>query len=220
MEWPLLAALADDERNAVLSAARKRSYGKGEIVFHEGDRSDSLHLIVSGHLAVRVSTPDGERATLNVLGPGGWFGELSLLRDQVVTPRAATVQALDKSQTLILTHAAFHTLCERHPSIERFVAVLMADQIRSLNTHLLRAMYVGLDRRLFHCLLELCEVYGTPDERTVIPLPQEQLAEMVGGTRPSVNQVLQRLVAEGIVELGRGRVTVVDPARLESLAGL
>ena len=79
MDWPLLAPLPPEARSALLSAARRRTFRKGEVVFHEGDPADALHLVTSGHLAVQVATPDGERATLNVLGPGAHVGELALL---------------------------------------------------------------------------------------------------------------------------------------------
>src|SRR6476661_2129931 len=98
MEWPLLAPLPPAPREAVLQAARRRRFGKGEVVFHEGDPADSLHLVTAGHLAVQVSTPGGDRATLNVLGPGAHVGELALLPD--VHQRSATVTALDSAETL------------------------------------------------------------------------------------------------------------------------
>lgn len=188
-------------------------------MFHEGDRSDSVHLVDAGHLAVMVSTPDGDLATLNVLGPGDWFGELSMLRDQSPTPRSATVRSLDGSQTLVLTQSAFHRLCESHPRIERLVGSLMAARIRKLSARLLEARYVDLDRRLYGALLDLADVFGERHTGSLIPLRQDQLADIVGGARPSVNQILQRLVLEGIVEVGRGKVTVLDAAALARKAG-
>src|SRR5919199_1293237 len=107
MEWPLLAPLGEEERRAVISAARRRQFERGEVVFHEGDPAESMHLVVSGHLAVRVSTPDGERATLNVLGPGSHVGELALLGPHSRHQRSATVVALDPAETRVLTGPAF-----------------------------------------------------------------------------------------------------------------
>ena len=99
MDWPLLAPLNAEERTATLQAARRRSFAKGEAVVHEGDPADCLHLLVSGHLAVQVSTPDGEHATLNVLGPGAHVGELALLSGGPAQQRSATVVALDAAET-------------------------------------------------------------------------------------------------------------------------
>lgn len=209
MEWPLLAPLKDDERAAVLAATRRRRFAKGEILFHEGDLADSLHLVVSGHLAVRASTPDGERATLNVLSPGDHVGELALLPGGSQR-RSATVAALEPSETAVLPASVFHELSRTHPAIHGLLVDLLATRVRELSERLLETMYVGLDRRIYRCLLQLADVYGTGRGDIVVPLTQEQIADLVGGTRPSVNQVLQRLLEQGIIELGRGRIVIKD----------
>ncbi|WP_051549251.1 Crp/Fnr family transcriptional regulator [Nocardioides sp. URHA0032] len=219
MEWSLLASLDEDERRRVLSAARRRSYGRGDVLVHEGDPSDSLHLVSSGRLAVRVSTSDGENATLNLLGPGDYFGELSLLEGSPPV-RSATIVALEDAETLSLSAAEFRDLRRRHPAANQLLLFLMARRVEELSARLLEAMYDGLDRRVHRRLAELAGMYG--DGRpgpVVVPLTQEHLAELVGGTRPSVNQVLQRLVAQGVVELGRGRVVVLDRGWLEDRSG-
>ncbi len=214
MHWSLLSSLDQGEQRAVLSAAKARSFSRGEIVFHAGDHSDSVHLVGAGHFAVMISTPDGDQATLNVLGPGDFFGELSMLREQVPTPRSATVASLDTSETLVLTQSAFHRLCESHPRIERLVGHLMAVRIRKLSADLLQARYLDLPQRLYAALIDLGDLFGDGAGNPVIPLTQDQLADMAGGTRPSINQVLQQLAAEGIVMVGRGKVKVLDSEAL------
>ena len=194
-------------------------FTKGEVVMHEGDPADSMHLIASGRFAVHVSTPSGEAATLNVLSPGDYFGELALVRHGDQRGRSATVVALERSETLSLSASAFHALCDKYPGVDQLLVTLLATRVEQLSERLLEALYVGLDRRLFRCLLDLARVYGDGSRKSVIPLTQEHLADLVGGTRPSVNQVLQRLVAQGIVELGRGRVVVLDEAALRRKAG-
>lgn len=217
MEWPLLAPLGADERDAVLRATRQRSYAKGEILWHEGDPADALHLVVSGHLAVRVSTPDGERATLNVLSPGDHVGELALLPGGGQR-RSATVVALEAARTAVLPASVFHELTRTHPAVQGLLVDLLATRVRELSERLLESMYVGLDRRIYRCLLDLADVYGTGRGDIVVPLTQEQLADLVGGTRPSVNQVLQRLLDLGVIDLGRGRVVVKDLQALDRKA--
>lgn len=204
---------------AVIDAARRRAYTKGEIVFHEGDPADGVHLVISGHLAVRVTTPEGEQAILNVVGRGGHVGELALLPSRTPQTRSATVVALDDVVTRALTAAAFHDLCDRVPGVQAIVLELLADRVRELSDRLVEATYVGLDRRLYRTLLRLHELYSSPGQQTVIPFTQEQLGEMVGGTRPSVNQVLQRLVDQHVIELGRGRVMINDLPALVRKAG-
>lgn len=221
MEWPLLAPLPGEARDAVLRAARRRSFARHEVVFHEGDPADSLHLVTRGHLAVQVSTPGGDRATLNVLGPGAHVGELALLPD--AGTRSATVVALDESETRVLSAPAFDQLRQAHPAVNEILVMLLAARVRELSSRLLEAMYDGLDRRLYRCLHRLGGVYAeevAPGAPVTIPMTQDQLSDLVGGTRPSVNQVLQRLVDEGVVELGRGRVVLHDVKALRRKAAI
>jgi CRP-like cAMP-binding protein len=218
MEWGLLSSLSDDDRRQVISAARRRSFARGEVLVHEGDPADSLHLIDSGRVAVRVSTPTGERATLNILSPGDYFGELSLVR-RGDRHRSATVVALEPTETLVVSVAAFDELCRRYPGFEQLLVAALARRVEQLSGRLLDALYVGLDRRLYRCLLDLARVYGADDGgNATIPLTQEHLADLVGGTRPSVNQILQRLSAQNIVELQRGRVVIRDATALRRKA--
>jgi len=220
MMWPFLAPLNAIEREAVLAVTRRRRFAKGEFLFHEGDPSDSLHLVVSGQLAVRVTTPAGERATLNVLSAGDTVGELSLLPGRASDRRSATVVALSEVDTRVLGASAFHELCRTHPAVQSVLLDLLAQRVRSLSSLLLETMYDRLDRRLYRRLIDLARVYDGGVAAPAIPLTQEHLADMVGGTRASVNQVLQRLSTRGIIELGRGRVTVLDLDALTKEAAL
>jgi CRP-like cAMP-binding protein len=114
-------------------------------------------------------------------------------------------------ETRVLTAAAFDALCTAHPGVQRWLSVLLARRVRELSKRVRDLMFVSLDRRLYACLLDLADMYDDASSpHVVIPLTQEHLADFVGGTRPTVNQVLQRLAGQGIVEVGRGRVTVCD----------
>jgi len=218
MEWPLLASLAPKDRDQLLASTRRRSFAKGEVVVHEGDPADSLHLVESGRLAVRVTTADGATATLNMLGPGSYFGELSLLDGHPPT-RSATVVALEPAVTRVLPASGFAELRRNHRAAEQLLLTLLARRVEELSGRLLEATYDGLDRRVYRRLHELAELYAEQPGPVTVPLTQELLSDLVGGTRPSVNQVLQRLVARGVVELGRGRVTVTDREWLADRAG-
>lgn len=218
-EWPLLATLDDDDRAALLATARRRTFARGEVLVHEGDPSDSLHLVARGRLAVRVSNPHGDGITLNVLGPGDYFGELSLL-EGTAPVRSASVVALEAAETRTLTRAAFRDLRQRHRGADELLLSLMARRVQDLSGRLLEALHEGLDRRVMRRLVELGAIYAEHEAGPVtIPLTQEHLADLAGGTRPSVNQVLQRLAADGILEIARGRLVVHDRAGLARRAG-
>lgn len=214
--WRLLEPLRADDREAFLAVARRRTFARDEVLCHEGDPADSLHLVEAGHLAVHAGLATGETATFTVLSPGDYFGELALLRAD--HRRTATVTALEPSRTLVVTAGAFDALCRKSPELERVVATVLADRIDILSRRLLEAMYESLDRRVCRRLLELAGSYdgsaGSAGSVT-IPLSQTQLAGLVGAARPSVNQVLQRLVQLEVVRVGRSRIQVVDVAALE-----
>jgi CRP-like cAMP-binding protein len=218
-DWPLLGGLGDAERAAILAAARRRSFGRGEVVFHEEDPADSLHLVVSGHLAVRVSSAEGGTAILNVLGPGATFGELSLVSSSLAA-RSASIVCLEPVETRVITATVFEQLRRTQPAVDRWLADLLGERVRDLSVRVRDLMFMGLDRRVYHGLELLADLYGgAGEEPVVVPLTQEVLADFVGGTRPTVNQVLQRLVAQGVVELGRGRFTVLDRPALRRKSG-
>jgi CRP-like cAMP-binding protein len=212
--WRLLDPLRADDREALLALARRRTFVRNEVICHEGDPADSLHLVEHGHLAVHGGLPSGATATFTILSPGDYFGELALLRAD--HRRTATVTALEPSRTLVVTATSFDGLCRRNPGVERIVSTLLADRIDILSRRLLETMYESLDRRVYRRLLELARSYGDSDSTATIPLSQAQLADLVGATRPSVNQVLQRLAELQVVRLSRSRIEVLDLAALEA----
>ncbi len=215
--WRLLEPLREDDREAFLAVARPRTFARNEALCHEGDPADSLHLVEQGHLAVHAGLASGATATFTILSTGDYFGELALLRAD--HRRTATVTALEPSRTLAIAATAFDALCRRSPGIERIVSALLADRIDILSRRLLETMYESVDRRVYRRLLELARSYGGSDGGSdgtaIIPLSQTQLANLVGATRPSVNQVLQRLAELQVVGLSRSRIEVLDLAALE-----
>jgi CRP-like cAMP-binding protein len=215
--WPLLASLSEQDRADVLAAARRRRYAKGEVIFHEGDPGESVHFVSSGRLAVRVSTDAGDAATLAVLSTGDAFGELALLGSN--QERTATIVALEASETLALHRVDFDALRHKHPGVEQLLVQLLARRVNNLSKALLEALYVGVDRRVIRRLADLATVYGVEGEPVVLRITQDDLAGMAGATRPSVNQVLQRLAAEGMVRLGRGKIELIDLAGLQRRSG-
>jgi len=216
MEFPILAVLPEAERRAVLGAARRRRFARNEVIFHEGDPGDSLHLVAKGHVAIRVTTPLGDVATVRVLRPGDFFGELAVLSP---APRNATAVAIDAAETQSLHRDDFDELRARQPSVERVLVEALVCEVRRLAGQLLDALYVPVERRIWRRLSELETVFGNgTDDATVIPLTQEDLAQVVGTTRPTMNRLLREGEGEGVIRLARGRVEIVDRERLARLA--
>lgn len=212
MRWSLLDGLPEDDRRHVLSATRRRRFARREVLFHEGDLGDTLHLIDKGRVAVRVTTPLGDVATLNVLGPGEVVGELALLDARA--RRSATIVALERTETLTLHRDQFQELRVRHPALDRFLIAVLADEVSRLSSLLTEALYVPADTRVLRRLLALADSYGDGAPGTEIPLTQEDLASLAGTSRATVNRVLGEAEDAGLVEVARGRITVLDAEKI------
>ena len=217
VRFPALEVLDEESRRRVLAGAHRRRYRRGEVVFHAGDPANSLHLLVSGHVSVRVTTSLGDTAIFAVLSPGALFGELSLLGEG--TERSATIEALEPTETLALTTVELGRLRRMSPEVDAFLLGLLAGYIRRQDARLLEALYVPVDKRVLRRLLELARDYGDGRAGTVVPLTQDTIASLAGTTRPTANQVLRAAEEAGLISISRGRIRVDDPAGLARRAG-
>ena len=211
MEWDFLKGLPDEWVRDLLARSRRRRFARREVLFHEGDPAASLHLVAKGRVAIRVTTPLGDVATLDLLGPGSVLGEMALLAPGGV--RSATAVALEPTETHTVDSTTFAELRREQPMLTDVLVALLAARVRQLNDRLLEALYVPADVRLLRRILELADVYGAD-----IPLTQEDLAGLAGATRATVNRVLAREAKAGAVSLGRGRLTIADRTALERRA--
>ena len=214
MHWPILDGLEEEEAERVLAAARRRRFAREEVVFHEGDPGDTLHLVESGRFAVRIATQYADEAILTVLGPGEFFGELALLTPGA--PRSATISALEPAATLALHADDFRRLRREHPEVIEVLIAVMATQVRRLSRHLVEALYLPAETRVRRRLLEIAGAYGGD----VVPLSQDQVAELAGVSRATTNKVLREDSAKGYVRLARRQTEVLDREALARLAGL
>jgi CRP/FNR family cyclic AMP-dependent transcriptional regulator len=217
MDWALLGGIPQADVQRLLSIARRRTFRRGEVVFHMGDPADTLHLIASGRFAVRVQTALSDVAILTVLGPGQLFGELALLQPDA--RRSATVEALEPGETRSVHRPEFEELRRRHPQVSEVLIAILAGQVQRLSRQLLEALYMPADTRVMRRVSELAELYGPGEGEVTIPLRQEDLAGLAGTSRATVNRVLREEEGRGTVRLGRGRVVVLDRAALARRAG-
>ena len=212
MPWRLLDGVPDEEVQHLMSVARRRTFTRNEIVFHQGDPADSMHMIRRGRFGVRIRTPLGDVATIAILGAGDAFGELALVGDE--TDRSATVVSLERSETVSISRPDLERLRHDQPQVNELLVKLLAARIRRTNELLAEALYVSADKRVLHRLRELAEIYSRDDGEQVIPLTQEEIATLAGTSRATVNRVLRAAEKSGALVLTRGRTTVLDAARL------
>ena len=201
-----MSDLPPEDVRALLAVSRRRTFEKGEVVFHRDDPGDSLHLVVKGSFAIRLMTPLGDTVTVGVRGPGDNFGEMALAAPE--SRRSATVAALQPSETMAVHFTEFERLRKTHPEITQVLIAFLAGEIRRQNELLLDALYVPAERRVLRRLVELADMYADGDG--VIALNQEELAQIAGTSRATVNRVLREQEQRGAVALARGKTAIVD----------
>lgn len=213
---PLLDLLDEADRRQVVTAAARRKFRKGDTLFHAGDPGDTLHMIVRGHVAIRLDTALGDTATLAVLGPGASFGEQAFLVPD--GRRTASAVALDPVETLALHRDEFEALRARNPRVDRLLVAVLAEQVRRLTAQVVDARHASVPTRVARVLRDLLAVWDHGQVPIEIPLTQDDVASLTGATRPTVNRALQGMATDGVIELARGRLLVHRPDTLQRLA--
>jgi CRP/FNR family transcriptional regulator, cyclic AMP receptor protein len=208
-DWPILSPLSEDEKRQVLLLARRRRFQRGEVVVHRDDPADTMHLVQSGSLAVRVLTPLGDVATLAIVGPGGVVGEMGLIRPAGM--RSATIQALAATETYSLNRETFDRLRRDHPAVDALLVEILADRVVEMTNRLMDALYTPAPRRVTSFIESLADRYSDGSGTATIPLTQDDLASLAGTSRLTVSRVLRDMRARGRVEVSRGRLTVRMP---------
>jgi CRP/FNR family cyclic AMP-dependent transcriptional regulator len=203
----MLEGLPEEEVRRLIASARRRRFARQEVLFHEGDPATTVHLVAKGRIAVRVTTPQGDVATVDLVLTGDVVGELALLSPG--RRRGATAVAMEPTETLSIDETTFSALRRDDPAVADFLVQLLAARVHRLTDRLLEALYLPAEIRLWRRILELSDVYGD-----VVPLTQEDLAGLAGTTRATVNRALRREEKLGTIALGRGRVSVIDRAGL------
>lgn len=209
--FALLDGVPAAERARILGIARRQRFARGEVVCHAGAEADGLHLVEAGRFSIRSESPDGHAALLSVVGAGGFFGELALLGP---SRRSATVVAVEPSTTLVVARRAFTELRDRYPSIDRALTATLGARIRELSAQLVDAMYTPVEARLCARLLDASRKWDSAR----LPFTQQDVADLTGTTRPTANRVLRQLAQEGLIDLSRASVVVVDADALRQRA--
>jgi len=210
MHWRLFEGIPEADVQRLVSVSRRRSFSRNEVVFHRDDPADSLHLIEKGRFAIRIVTPLGDTVKIAVRGPGESFGEMALV---AVARRAATVVALEQAQTLAVYKDDFQQLRADHRSVDQLLFAFLVGEVRMLNERLVEALYLPVERRVLRRLRELTES-ATQEPPLEVPLTQEELAELAGTTRATINRILREEVKRGTIKLERGRTIVLDPEQI------
>jgi CRP/FNR family transcriptional regulator len=216
----VFSELAPPELEQVAQVAVPRSYERGEVVFREGDTGDTCYVVKEGSVSVmrehRAAGDSGSGRTIALaeLRTGEMFGELALFDHET---RSATVEALEPTTVVALLAGDVQRLLRQHPEIALKMAAAMAARLRTANERLLERSVQTVPGRVASGLLAQVvarQAEGAPEADVLIEATQAEIAQRAGTSRESASRFLATLEREGIVSLGRGKVTVREPARL------
>jgi CRP/FNR family cyclic AMP-dependent transcriptional regulator len=212
---PLFSELSASELEEVARVAVPRSYPKGVRVFHEGDMSDACYIVREGDLRVTREHSDGRAIALATLGRGDIFGELAMLDGG---SRSASVETLSDAELLALPAGDVRRVIAAHGDIAAKLIVALTRRLRETNERVARQSFQTVPSRVAGVLNQLIAEEAIPPERegVTIRMTQADLAQLAGTSRESVSRFLATLERAGVVTVGRGRVTVVEPRRLRA----
>jgi CRP-like cAMP-binding protein len=200
-------------RNIIESLAgrlRRRRFRRNEVIFHQGDPGDALHIVAAGAVKILLPSAEGDEAIIATLRPGDFFGELALLDG---APRSATAAALENSDTLVLPRDVFMGLLDTLPGLRDALLAGVAHELRRLTGHVEELHFLDLAGRLAMRLTRLARE-TEPDAHGEIrldwPYTQSDLAAMIGGTRQSVNRLLSELVEQDLIRIEPDALVISD----------
>lgn len=215
---PLFAALDDEAADALRASMTSVDVARGETLFHEGDPGDRLYVIVDGKIKLGRASGDGRENLLAILGPGEMFGELSLFDPG---PRNATATAVADSTLIGLGSDDLATWLDGRPDVARQLLRALARRLRRTNEALADLVFSDVPGRVAKALLDLSERFGRPTDdglRVAHDLTQEELAQLVGASRETVNKALADFASRGWLRLEARAVVLMDIDRLRRRA--
>lgn len=215
---PFLGALNESETRELLAHAARRRVAAGHVVFRKDDPGDGLYGVLAGRIVVTVESAAGKELILNMFGPGECFGEIALLDGK---GRTATAIAREPSELLFLNRAVFQPFLAQRPDATMRIIALLCSRLRRTTDLVEDSAFLGVATRLAKQLVVLMERYGRPGEadtaNPTLHISQEELARTLGVSREIVSRQLAIWREAGIVELGRNRLTVLDPGALHRI---
>jgi CRP-like cAMP-binding protein len=212
---PVFEVLRPEDLAQVADVAVPRRFRPGEVVFREGDDSNTCYVVRSGHARAVREHADGRQITLATFGPGDIFGELAMFDDE---RRSATVEAIDELAVVGIPGIDMRALLARHPDIAVKLVIALGRRLRAANERLARQSFQTVQSRVAGVLAQLVDqarAEGAGEGDVLLTATQAELAQLAGSSRESASRFLAVLERAGVISQGRGQLTVHDPAALQ-----
>ncbi len=217
---PIFSSLSSEEVGKISDLINHREYKKGELLMHDGERSENIVIIHEGSAKAFKYTADGREQILYVFSEGDFFGEQNLLTDRTAT---YNVEALQPVKTCILSKGQFQKLLYQYPDIAVKIIAELGERMARLENAMQGMGVRNVDNRIGGILLEFAAKYGTLEkEGTLIQLPlsREGIANYLGVARETVSRKLGQLENEGIIRsVNNKSILILDKEALGALAG-
>jgi CRP/FNR family transcriptional regulator, cyclic AMP receptor protein len=215
---PLFDALSEEDYSALRAGVSTVQLNRGERLFSEGDTGDKLYIILSGKIKLTKAAPDGRENLLSVHGPGEMFGELSLF-DPI--PRTSSATAVTNAELAGVAHEDLRSWLTTRPEVAMHLLQALARRLRRINEVKADLVFTDVPGRVAKALLDLAERFGVPTPAGIQvnhDLTQEELAQLVGASRETVNKALADFAARGWLQLAAKSVLLTDVDRLRKRA--
>ena len=213
----LFSGLSTDERTTIVARARIRTFAAGQTVFAMGSPGDQMMALLSGTVRISVPSAEGKELLLTIIQPGEVFGELAVLDGK---ERSADAIAESACTLAMLSRADILSFFERNPSAWPKLVEVLCQRLRRTDQVFAEVALLQLPVRLARTMLRLLDSQScsAPAKRATIRFSQRELANMVGGTRESVNRCLHNWQRSGIVQISEGSINVINQVALQNVA--
>ena len=212
---PIFSDLEPEAFDQLCRYARHTSLKRGSTLFSKGDPGNSLYAVISGTVKMSVSSPDGRNAILNIVGPGEIFGEMALLTGR---ERSADAIANSSCELFVIDRREFIPFVKSQPTLAMKFIELLCERLRQTSDQVEQIILQNLPGRLASALLRLTEKHKLEPQGRTIAITQQEISEMVGMTRESINKQLRAWAARDWVRLEHGAIVVLNAETLRELA--
>ena len=213
----MLGKLSGDEIDTLLHYARVERYPAGREIFAKGSPGSSMMAVLSGTLKMSSVSSEGKEVVFNLMNPGDCFGEIALLDGEA---RSTDAVAMTDCELLVLDRRDFMPILEKRADICLILLKVLCQRLRQTTEQVEDVLFRHLEARIAKALLHLAEsasLHGVPGSPVELHVSQRELGYIAGGSRESVNKVLQHWHRAGLITLGKASIVIRDKAAIERL---
>ena len=214
----IFSNLAPSELEPVADKLRRRTFQRGEVIFHQDDPGDRLHFLEEGMVKISLVRADGRENDIMLLTPGDCFGEMSVLDGGT---RSAKAVAMETTETMTLSREEFLEFLNAHSQVAIEIVRLLVKRLRITDEMIGDLVFLDVPTRVAKKVLELSHSYGDRQNQSgnlTVPIGQEELSRLVGSSRETVSRALSAYRRMGLLSTSHRRITITDLDGLQKMA--